>query len=227
MATPKKRRWYHNYADAFRLVWRHEPAWIWAMVATGIGTIAAGVVVGALMHSMILSVITAVLLAVIFVLLILVWRVRKVSYQQIDGQPGATLAVLDEIKRGWNIEQEPVAINAKTQDMVFRMVGKPGIVLLSEGPTAAVGKLLRDEARRAARVAPNVPIHQIQVGHREGQVPLTKLQWTVKRLPKKLNSQEVAAVSKRLRSLGTASLPIPKGVDPFKARPDRKAQRGR
>lgn len=197
------------------------------MVATALGTLIAGVVVGKLMNGLILTMITAVLLAVVFVLLILIWRVRKISYQQIDGQPGATLAVLDEIKRGWNIEQEPIAINAKTQDMVFRMVGKPGIVLLSEGPTAAVERLLKDEARRAARVAPNVPIHQIQVGNRDGQVKLTKLQWTIKRLPKKLNPQEVAAVSKRLRSLGAAGLPIPKGVDPFKARPDRKAQRGR
>ncbi|MGO2739556.1 MAG: DUF4191 domain-containing protein, partial [Cellulosimicrobium funkei] len=34
-------------------------------------------------------------------------------------------------------------------------------------------------------------------------------------------------VSKRLRALGVSRLPIPKGIDPTRARPDRKGLKGR
>jgi hypothetical protein len=46
------------------------------------------------------------------------------------------------------------------------------------------------------------------------------------KLNKELTKLEVNAVSKRISSLGSR-LPIPKGIDPYKARPDRKAARGR
>ena len=37
----------------------------------------------------------------------------------------------------------------------------------------------------------------------------------------------MAEVTKRLKSLGGAGLPVPKGIDPMRARPDRKGMRGR
>ena len=36
-----------------------------------------------------------------------------------------------------------------------------------------------------------------------------------------------AAVANRLRAIGGAKLPVPKGVDPMRARPDRKALKGK
>ena len=42
-----------------------------------------------------------------------------------------------------------------------------------------------------------------------------------------ITKAEVSEVAKRLRALGAARLPIPKGVDPMRARPDRKAVKGR
>ena len=46
-------------------------------------------------------------------------------------------------------------------------------------------------------------------------------------MKKTLTKQEVQAVDKRLAALGSAKMPIPKGIDPYRARPDRKAMRGR
>ena len=60
----------------------------------------------------------------------------------------------------------------------------------------------------------------------EGQVPLQQVAKKVKKLKKSLTKQEVQAVNKRLSAIGQR-LPIPKGIDPYKARPDRKAARGR
>jgi hypothetical protein len=42
-----------------------------------------------------------------------------------------------------------------------------------------------------------------------------------------LTKQEAAAVNKRLKALGAARPPVPKGIDPLRARPDRKGLRGR
>jgi hypothetical protein len=42
-----------------------------------------------------------------------------------------------------------------------------------------------------------------------------------------LTKDEVSVVNKRLKSIGGARPPLPKGVDPTKVRMDRKAMRGR
>ena len=48
----------------------------------------------------------------------------------------------------------------------------------------------------------------------------------MQKLKPELTKVEVGAVNKRIASMGS-TLPIPKGIDPYKARPDRKAARGR
>jgi hypothetical protein len=226
-STPKKRRWYHNLADAYRLTAAAEP-WVgWAMLGSFLGSIGIAVAIGFATGHPVYAGFLGGGFGLTFAMLILSWRVRAVSYAQIEGHPGASMAVLDQIKRGWNIEREPVAINPRTQDLVFRMVGRPGVVLISEGPASRVKRLLKDEEKRITRVVPNVPVHLVQTGREEGQVPLAKLQSKVRKLPKKLTADEVSTVAHRLRSLSTNKLPIPKGIDPLRARPDRKSSRGR
>ncbi len=223
----RKRRWYHNLFDAYRLAADAEPWLGWALLGTVLAVIGAGVGIGYAVGHPVYAGFLGGMLGLTLAMSLLAWRVRKVTYAQIEGQPGASIAVLDQIKRGWNIEREPVAVNPRTQDLVFRMVGRPGIVLISEGPAARTKKLLKDEERKVTRVAPNVPVHFIQVGNEDDQVPLAKLQSAVRKLPKKLTAEEVAQVANRLRSLGGVRPPIPKGIDPYRARPNRKAMKGR
>ena len=125
------------------------------------------------------------------------------------------------------VAQQPVAINPRTQDMVFRAVGRPGVVLVAEGPLPRVRRLVEDERKRMARLLPNVEVHTFFAGDGEGQVPLRSLNRKVTRLRPKLTKQEAEQVGKRLRAMGAIKPPIPKGVDPMRARPDRKAARGR
>ncbi|MCI9888796.1 DUF4191 domain-containing protein [Micrococcales bacterium 31B] len=156
-------------------------------------------------------------------------RAEKAAYLRIEGQPGATGAALNSIRRGWNIEQEPVAIDPRTKDMVFRAVGRGGVVLVAEGPANRVQKLLRDEERKTARVLPNVPILLFITGNgdQELEIPLPKLARTIQRIKPVLTKAEVPAVVNRLHALQRVKLPIPKGIDPTRMRPDRKAMRGR
>jgi hypothetical protein len=100
-------------------------------------------------------------------------------------------------------------------------------VLIGDGPTGKVKALMKKERQRVARVAPGVAIHELYLGRGEGEVPLPKLVRRLKRLRPSLNKAQLAEVNRRLQSVGGMKLPVPKGVDPLKARPDRRALRGR
>ncbi|YAL84409.1 DUF4191 domain-containing protein [Dermacoccaceae bacterium W4C1] len=164
-------------------------------------------------------------------------RAEKAAYKQIAGTPGATGAALSGLRRGWYYDKEPVAAEAGrargVKDigqaaMVFRAVGRPGVVLIAEGPKGSATKLLNSESKRVTRVAgPEVPVHTLRVGAGEGATPVDSLSKDMRKLPNTLTKAEVEAVNKRLRALGGAKPPVPPGMDPRNARMDRKALRGR
>jgi hypothetical protein len=146
-------------------------------------------------------------------------RAMKAAYTQIDGQPGAAAAVIQSMRGGNWLVTPAVAAN-KNQDLINRVVGKPGVVLVSEGPSSRVVPMLANERKRTARWLPEVPIYEIQVGNDEGQVPLGKLQSALNKLPRNLRGGEVTEIRRRLDALGNAatSMPIPKGPMPTSAR---------
>lgn len=224
---PKKKRWWSYLADAYRVSKNIYPWTLWALLGALVLGILVGVLGGLATRLWWVWIPLGIFMGVTFALLVLTQLVRRASYAQIDGMPGAAAAVLGQIKRGWVIEQEPVRFNARSQDMLFRAIGRPGIVLISEGPTERVNKLITDEKKAIKRAAPSVPITVIKVGNAEGQTPLIKLERHLKKLPKVISHQEVAAVTARMKAVKTNALPIPKGIDPFNARPDRRAMRGR
>ena len=146
-------------------------------------------------------------------------RAMRAAYTQIDGQPGAAAAVIQSMRGGNWLVTPAVAAN-KNQDLINRVVGKPGVVLVSEGPSSRVVPMLANERKRTARWLPEVPIYEIQVGNDEGQVPLMKLQSALNKLPRNLRGGEVTEIRRRLDALGNAatSMPIPKGPMPTSAR---------
>ena len=129
------------------------------------------------------------------------------------------------LRRGWILKDQPVAVNPRTQDLVFLAIGRAGVVLVTEGPISRVKPLVDAERRRLGRVLPNVPIHVVNAGNDEGQVPLASVGKKMKKLPKAITKLEVSAVDKRISTLGSAKLPIPKGIDPTRARPSRRSGR--
>ena len=145
-------------------------------------------------------------------------RAMRAAYAQIDGQAGASAAVLQSLRGGWLVTPA-VSVN-KSQDMVSRVVGKPGVILVSEGPSSRVGHLLGNERKKTARWVPEIPIYEIQVGNEEGQVPLLKLQSALNKLPRNLRGGEITEVRRRLDAVSQTggALPIPKGPVPTSAR---------
>lgn len=57
--------------------------------------------------------------------------------------------------------------------------------------------------------------------------PVRKVASVIQRKKPVLNKAEMAAVNKRLKALGGVRPPISPGMDPTRARVDRKAMRGR
>lgn len=166
---------------------------------------------------------TALLLAIPLALLAATFwfsrRAMKAAYRQIDGQPGAAAAVIQSLRGGNWLVTPAVAVN-KSQDIITRVVGRPGVVLVSEGPSGRVVPMLANERKRTARWLPDIPIYEIQVGNDEGQVPLMKLQRALGKLPRNLRGGEITEVRRKLDALGNAatSMPIPKGPMPTSAR---------
>lgn len=167
------------------------------------------------------------LLAAMF---ILARKAEAAAFNRIRGQQGAALAALQSIRRGWNVEDEPVQLDPRTQTMIFRASGRAGIALIAENGSNVSLKLLEKERRSVRRVLnhENVPVHQIIVGDEEGEVPLHKLPSYMTRMKKVLTRDESAEVSRRLAALKRSlRQSVPKGVDPMRARPNHKALRGR
>ena len=238
-ARPKKKRFrerilstVQNIKDSYTISRRTYP-WVgWALLGTAVLLVALAVALAlATDQAVWYWVLIALLLALVADMALLSWTVRRASYSQIEGKPGAAKLVLDQVLgRGWYLESEPVYINPKTEDVIWRLVGRPGVVLVAEGPGGRLQRPIADEQRVLRRILSTVPVHVINVGVEEGQTRLIDLWPTIRRLPTRptrLTDAEISQVSKRLSSLSSKGLPIPKGIDPTRVRPDRRALRGR
>lgn len=227
----------------FKQVWsmtrKHDPAAMWWMLLAALAVLLVGLLIGLWLDMMVYVMIISLPLAILAAVFILARRAEQAAFSQIEGQPGATAAVMGTLKRTWYYDEEPVAAEAggkvrgmrdlHNAAMIFRVVGLPGVVLINEGPKAAAKRLTETERKKVARiVGPEVPVHALRIGHGEDEVRLSKLVKTMKKLDKAITKQEALVVHKRLKAISaTAKPPLPAGVDPRRARMDRRALRGR
>ncbi|HWB65737.1 MAG TPA: DUF4191 domain-containing protein [Mycobacteriales bacterium] len=171
------------------------------------------VVVGVLIGHVILLSILGVLGALATGSSIFGRRATKTMYARVEGQPGAAAAVLQGIRGDWRVT--PAVAFTRNQELVHRVLGRPGVVLVGEGTSvAAIRQLITAQKRSIGRVAPETPIYDVLVGDGEGQVPLRKLQPHLARLPRNLRKPEVNALETRMKALGGTNVPLPKGPVP-------------
>ncbi len=212
--------------DIYKMTRKSDPMITWLMIGAFLLPIAVSFGIGLLLDNWITGLLVGIPLGLLCALLIMSRRAERAAYAQIEGKAGAAGAALSSLKKGWIFDEQPASVNPRTQDVVFRAIGKPGIVLVTEGPSARVKSLVDAERRRLNRILPNVTVTVLETGKGEGQISIAKLTKEMGKLKKELTKVEVSAVNKRISSMGN-KLPIPKGIDPYKARPDRKAARGR
>lgn len=206
--------------QVFQMTRKRDSALIWWMLLSFLAPAAIGVTLGIVFNGgwfvVLLWSLLGVMAGVLLTMIVLGRRAERAAYAQIEGQPGAVGAVLRSgIRGGWITQEMPVGVT-KQQDALYRAVGRGGIVLIAEGDPSRTSKLISDEEKKAARLAANVPVFIMYVGTADG-VPLSKLTARIRKHRNVLTKAEVQAVHKRLSSI-QSQLPIPKGIDPTKAR---------
>ena len=223
MAKGKFRQGLSSLAQNWSMTQKSYP-FLWA---ESLGFFALGALIAAIPVWLLLNPASAIIVGIpVGLLAATYWfsrRAMAAAYGSIEGQPGAAAAVIQSI-RGNKWPMTPAVAVNKSQDMISRVVGRPGVILISEGPASRVTSMLANERKKTARWVPDIPIYEIQVGLEEDQVTLKKLQKTLTKLPRNLRGGEVTQVRRRLDALGNAanSLPIPKGPMPTSARATRR-----
>ncbi|MBO8202009.1 DUF4191 domain-containing protein [Streptomyces smyrnaeus] len=201
-------------AQTYKMTRRVDRKIGWILAGVGLVTFGVLLAIGFLIGHPVYLGIVGVLLALLACAIVFGRRAERAAFGQMEGQPGAAAAVLENIGRGWQVTPA-VAMN-RSQDVVHRAVGKAGIVLVGEGNSNRLRGLLASEKKKMNRVVGDVPVHTLVVGTGEDQVELKKLRVKILKLPRTLQGSEVTQINDRLRALGDlmSNMPIPKGPMP-------------
>jgi hypothetical protein len=197
------------------LIRKSNPKALPIIFGSGLGVMAVLIVVGLLTGLALLLIPFGVLLGVLVISILFGRFAQAAQYSAIEGQPGAAAAVLENMRGNWTVT--PAIAANRNMDVVHRAVGRPGVILVGEGSPNRLASLLAAEKKRVARVAYEVPIIEFQVGNGEGQVPISKLQRKIMRLPRQLKPAAVSDINHRLKAL-QPSLQAPKGPIPRNVR---------
>jgi hypothetical protein len=210
----KRRETWSNLRQAFTITRQNDPKFL--PYTIGAGLIVAAVLFVAfyfLTGKWWIPIPVAILGFFLAGLLVFSRRAQGAMFSQAEGQPGAAGWLLQQQLRGdWRLTQ---GVAGTTQlDVVHRLVGRPGVVLVGEGAPHRVRGLIAQEKKKVARIVGDTPIYDVIVGTGEGDVRLSRLQrWLVK-LPANLSKPEVGALEKRLSALSAPRAPMPQGPLP-------------
>jgi hypothetical protein len=217
--APKKQSQLAVVKDAYKLVKKDSPlAVVWCLVIFVL-VLTFGIIIGNNLGHPIYAGFITLPVAFLAAFFLFTRYANTAAFASIQGQLGAGASVLMSIKRGF-VTTPAVNVN-RDQDMVHRVSGKAGIVLVGEGGFG-VKSLMQDEKRKMERFLSGVPVTEVIVGENSGQVSIKKLHKHLKKLPKKLNTAQLREVRARLRSVGGLNLPMPKGPMPTNVRMPRR-----
>jgi hypothetical protein len=230
---PEKQGRLRQFAQTYQMARKSDPAlglWILgafvvgALVGFGVFWLVAG-------HrstlGLVLTVVGSLMLGVLAALIVFSRRAQKAAYAQMEGQVGAAAGALQLLKRGWRMDTA-IGFN-KQQDVVHRVVGPPGVILVGEGNPGRVKALLTSERRRHERVISDVPVHEIICGNGEGQIALPKLARHIQKMKRQAKPAEITDVLARLKAIDASrpAIPLPKGPVPTSMKGMRGNFRGR
>lgn len=209
----KSPKWISQIVDSYKFTKPLDPSIRWVLPLTFVGSFAAIFAIGTALGSGAFGLtlkFTAIAWAILLTMLVFGKKAEKAAYASVESVPGAAAQVLKTLRGGW-FTTPAVEIN-KNQEIVHRLVGRPGVVLIIEAkPGSQIAQVAR---QKAARWVGETPITEIWVGRGDGQVPMPKLTKAVRKLPKVLRPAEVTELRRKLDAAAGGSLPIPKGPMP-------------
>ncbi|MFM6967521.1 MAG: DUF4191 family protein [Microbacteriaceae bacterium] len=221
MAQAKTKGRVGELFDVLKLVLKRSPlAWLWLSLSL-LAPIAGGVYfavtsidnpVGA-----VIWVVLGLMAGLLVFLIVLGQLTQKLMYANLEGQIGAVSSLIkNQLRRSWRGSEIPVRMN-KNSDTVYRLVGRPGVVIVSEGQRTRVAPLVEEARKEVSRIVPAVPVHVVHVG--ADGIPLKDMFKTIYKFPRGIRGAEVLVVSNRLNSIAkTPMSQMPKGIDPTKMR---------
>ena len=199
----------------------------WFLMVGGIGAMTQIVLFGRTWWAISGAAVFGVLAGLLAVLIVLGRRAEHAAYAQIEGQPGAAAGALQMLKRGWDVK--PAVAFTRNQDLVHRVIGRPGIILVGEGNPNRVKQLLSTEKKKHQRIAGDeIPVHEIVVGNGDGELPLTKLVRHVQKMKKNIKPSTQTALMQKVKALDAMRppAPMPRGPMPTSAKGARRQMRG-
>jgi hypothetical protein len=219
-------------AQAYSITKKNDPRLPLILLAwfLGVGAVAAMgemVIFGRGLFGIIFAVIFGILCGLLAAMIVLGRRAERAAYSQIEGQPGAAAGALQMLKRGWDVK--PAVAFTRNQDLVHRVIGRPGIILVGEGNGPRVKQLLSTEHTKHQRIAgEDVPVHEVIVGKGEGEVPLPKLTRHLQKMKKQIQPATMTALLQKVKALDAMrpAAPMPRGPMPTSTKGARKMMRG-
>lgn len=214
--------------ETYKVTSEHDKALPWILLGAGLGTFAVLLVVGFLLDSPLMWGVLGFTAGLLVAMLIFVQRAKKAAYKRFEGQAGSAEVALQMLPKKWSYTPVITATrNRNSVDVIHRVIGPGGLILIGEGDPRALKAQLASEKRKHEQVSYGVTVQIIQMGKGAGQVPLDGLVSHLKKLPKQLTPAKVVEVQSRLRALDAMrpKLPIPKG--PMNTKGARAAMRGR
>jgi hypothetical protein len=213
--------------SAYQLTKKSEPLVGLVLAGIFLGIVGLAVLGGFLVGPLLVWIPLGVALGFLAATIVFGRKVEKAAYSQIEGQAGAAASALQTLRRGWTVT--PAIAVTKNADIVHRVVGRPGIILVGEGQASRVKNLLAAEAKKHNRVAGGAPVTQIIAGQGEDEIDIRKLTKHVMKLPAVMQPSEITDLLQRLKALDAVrpQVPMPKGPVPSSLKGARQAMRGR
>lgn len=252
----KKRGMFSQLKQIFAFTYKEDKALPWLCGGVFIAPVILCVVLGLVFHwgwfAWITSIILALMIGLLLFTIVLTRRADAVGFKQLEGHPGAAISVLGNMKRaGFDFPQEPVWVDPRSKDAVWRGTGYQGIYLVGEGDYGRVMRAMDrlEKQIKGVTAGSDIPVYRICVGTGPKQVRLKDLRQTIikKRtylpsthknaLMRKLrprtrfmmSKDQLTTLNERLHTLQRKNgMGIPKGMDPMRTpKVSRRAMRGR
>lgn len=255
-AKPKKQSTIKQIIQIYKYTAKEDKALPWLEAGAFLLPVVVMIIIGLIAKwtwlTWIFTMITAIMLGMLLATMMLTRRADAVGYKQIDGKPGAAIGVLSNMqKAGFNFPQEPVWIDPRTKDAIWRGTGYNGIYLIGEGNAERLKHAMdrQEHAIKGVTAGSSIPVYRFYIGNGKGQTQLKDLRKTI--VKKKtlqpntttnkfmkaihphqrflLTRTELSTLNDRLRTLQSKNgYSIPKGMDPnHPQKISRRAMRGR
>ena len=251
-----KRNLFKQIAQVYQFTHEEDKQLPWLMALVFAAPIVLMIILGVVQKWMWLTwifiMIAAIMVGLLLATMMLTRRADAVGFRKMEGRPGAAVAVLSNMnKAGFSFPQEPVWIDPRTKDAIWRGTSMNGIYLIGEGNAERLKHAMdrQEHAIKGVTAGSSIPVYRFYIGNGKGQTQLKDLRKTI--VKKKtlqpntttnkfmkaihphqrflLTRTELSTLNDRLRTLQSKNgYSIPKGMDPnHPQKISRRAMRGR